>query len=351
MSEYVLSIDQGTTGSTVLIFDHEGDIKGRAYSEFTQHYPKPGWVEHDAEEIWNVTVEVIADALKNANIRASDVNAIGITNQRETVVLWDRKTGEPVHRAIVWQDRRTAKYCDELREKSGMVDKIRSKTGLVIDPYFSATKLKWALDNVDGLRTRAEKGEICFGTIDSWLVFKLTGGKAHITDYSNASRTQLYNIYELAWDDEILDLHNIPRAMLPEVRPSSQIYGETDPEMFFGTHSIPVSGIAGDQQAALFGQACYGEGLAKNTYGTGSFLLMNTGTSGVKSESCSLRSRGELAKSPLSTPSKARSSSPARPCNGSVTGFRSSARLPRPRPSRDRSKATTTSTWFRRWLA
>lgn len=284
MSEYVLSIDQGTTGSTVLIFDHEGDIKGRAYSEFTQHYPKPGWVEHDAEEIWNVTVEVIADALKNANIRASDVNAIGITNQRETVVLWDRKTGEPVHRAIVWQDRRTAKYCDELREKSGMVDKIRSKTGLVIDPYFSATKLKWALDNVDGLRTRAEKGEICFGTIDSWLVFKLTGGKAHITDYSNASRTQLYNIYELAWDDEILDLHNIPRAMLPEVRPSSQIYGETDPEMFFGTHSIPVSGIAGDQQAALFGQACYGEGLAKNTYGTGSFLLMNTGTSGVKSE-------------------------------------------------------------------
>lgn len=284
MSEYVLSIDQGTTGSTVLIFDHEGDIKGRAYSEFTQHYPKPGWVEHDAEEIWYVTVEVIADALKNANIRASDVNAIGITNQRETVVLWDRKTGEPVHRAIVWQDRRTAKYCDELREKSGMVDKIRSKTGLVIDPYFSATKLKWALDNVDGLRTRAEKGEICFGTIDSWLVFKLTGGKAHITDYSNASRTQLYNIYELAWDDEILDLHNIPRAMLPEVRPSSQIYGETDPEMFFGTHSIPVSGIAGDQQAALFGQACYGEGLAKNTYGTGSFLLMNTGTSAVKSE-------------------------------------------------------------------
>jgi glycerol kinase len=284
MSEYVLSIDQGTTGSTVLIFNRDGEIQGRAYSEFTQHYPRPGWVEHDAAEIWNVTVEVIADALRNAGVRASDLAAIGITNQRETVVLWDRKTGEPVHRAIVWQDRRTARYCDELRGQSGMAEKIRAKTGLVIDPYFSGTKVKWALENVEGLRQRAEKGEICFGTIDSWLVYKLTGGKAHITDYSNASRTQVYNIFELKWDDEMLDLYGIPKAMLPEVKPSSHVYGETDPDMFFGTHSIPVAGIAGDQQAALFGQACYGEGLAKNTYGTGSFLLMNTGREGVKSE-------------------------------------------------------------------
>jgi len=282
MSEYVLSIDQGTTGSTVLVFGHEGEIVGRAYSEFTQHYPKPGWVEHDAMEIWHVTFDVIGKALEAASIRASDIRAIGITNQRETVVLWDRATGEPVHRAIVWQDRRTARYCDELRQQSGMAEKIRDKTGLVIDPYFSGTKVKWALDNVQGLRSRAEKGEICFGTIDSWLVFKLTGGKAHITDYSNASRTQLYNIFDLKWDDEILDLYGIPKAMLPEVKPSSHVYGETDPDMFFGTHSIPVAGIAGDQQAALFGQACYGEGLAKNTYGTGSFLLMNTGTEGVR---------------------------------------------------------------------
>jgi glycerol kinase len=284
MSEHVLSIDQGTTGSTVLVFGQDGDIKGRAYSEFTQHYPRPGWVEHDATEIWNVTVDVIGDALRNAGIRASDLLAIGITNQRETVVLWDRATGQPVHRAIVWQDRRTAKYCDELRAQSGMIEKIRSKTGLVIDPYFSGTKLRWALENVQGLRKRAEKGEICFGTIDSWLVYNLTGRRVHITDYSNASRTQLYNIFELRWDDEILDLFGIPKAMLPEVRPSSYIYGETDPDTFFGTHSIPVAGIAGDQQAALFGQACYGEGLAKNTYGTGSFLLMNTGTEAVKSE-------------------------------------------------------------------
>ena len=284
MSDYVLSIDQGTTGSTVLIFNRDGEIKGRAYSEFTQHFPKPGWVEHDADEIWTVTVKVIADALRSASIRASDLDSIGITNQRETIVLWDRATGEPVHRAIVWQDRRTAKYCDELRARDGMAETIRSKTGLVIDPYFSGTKLRWALENVPGLRARAEKGEICFGTIDSWLVFKLTGGRAHITDYSNASRTQLYNIFELRWDDELLDLFGIPKAMLPEVKPSSHIYGETDPDMFFGTHSIPVAGIAGDQQAALFGQACYGEGLAKNTYGTGSFLLMNTGTGAVKSD-------------------------------------------------------------------
>jgi glycerol kinase len=280
---YVLSIDQGTTGSTVLIFDRDGAVKGRAYSEFTQHYPKPGWVEHDAEEIWLVTVKVIAEALRTTGIRASDVQAIGITNQRETVVMWEKATSKPVAKAIVWQDRRTARFCDELKER-GLEEKFRQKTGLVIDAYFSGTKVKWCLDNVDGLRARAERGEIAFGTIDSWLVWKLTGGKVHVTDYTNASRTLLYNIRDLKWDEEILDLLDIPAAILPEVKPSSCVYGDTDPEMFFGTHGIPVAGIAGDQQAALFGQACYTPGLAKNTYGTGSFVLMNTGTEAVFSK-------------------------------------------------------------------
>jgi glycerol kinase len=280
---YILSIDQGTTGSTALLFDHDGQIRGRAYSEFTQHYPKPGWVEHDAEEIFTVTVKVIAEVFRTADIRASDIQAIGITNQRETVVMWDRKTGKPVAPAIVWQDRRTARYCDELKEQ-GHEDMFRRKTGLVVDPYFSGTKVKWMLDNVSGLRARAERGEIAFGTIDSWLIYKLTGGKAHVTDYSNASRTLLYDIIELRWDDEILELLNIPKAVLPEVKPSSFVYGETDPEAFFGTHAIPIAGIAGDQQAALFGQCCYSPGMAKNTYGTGSFVLMNTGTKPVISK-------------------------------------------------------------------
>jgi len=273
---YVLAIDQGTTGSTVLIFDHDGQIRSRAYSEFTQHYPRPGWVEHDAEEIWLITVKVIAQALRAANIRASELRAIGITNQRETVVLWDRVTSQPIANAIVWQDRRTARLCDELKQQ-GLEESVRRKTGLVIDPYFSGTKVKWLLDNVAGLRGRAERGEIAFGTIDSWLVWRLTGGKAHVTDYSNASRTLLYNIEQLCWDEEILERLDIPRAILPEVKPSSWVYGETDPEMFFGTRRIPVACIAGDQQAALFGQACHSPGLAKNTYGTGSFVLMNTG--------------------------------------------------------------------------
>ena len=281
--EFVLSIDQGTTGSTVLMFDHEGSIRGRAYSEFTQHFPRPGWVEHDADEIWRVTLSVIGDALEKSQISATDINAIGITNQRETTVLWDRKTGEPVHHAIVWQDRRTAAYCDELKSR-GLEEMVRKKTGLVIDAYFSGTKVKWMLDNVPGLRQRAEKGEIAFGTIDSWLVWHLTGGKAHVTDYSNASRTLLYNIFELDWDAELLDLMDIPRAILPEVKPSSCVYGHTDAGKFFGTRDIPVSGIAGDQQAALFGQACYSAGLAKNTYGTGSFVLMNTGNEAVHSK-------------------------------------------------------------------
>jgi glycerol kinase len=240
-------------------------------------------VEHDAEEIWLVTVKVIAEALRTTGIRASDVQAIGITNQRETVVMWEKATSKPVAKAIVWQDRRTARFCDELKER-GLEEKFRQITGLVIDAYFSGTKVKWCLDNVDGLRARAERGEIAFGTIDSWLVWKLTGGKVHVTDYTNASRTLLYNIRDLKWDEEILDLLDIPAAILPEVKPSSCVYGDTDPEMFFGTHGIPVAGIAGDQQAALFGQACYTPGLAKNTYGTGSFVLMNTGTEAVFSK-------------------------------------------------------------------
>jgi glycerol kinase len=278
---YVLSIDQGTTGTTVLIFDHEGAIKGRAYSELTQRYPKPGWVEHDAGEIWDVSMRVVGAALGDAKLSARQLAAIGITNQRETTLMWDRQTGEPVHNAIVWQDRRTAAVCDDLRAQ-GLEETFRSKTGLVVDPYFSGTKAKWLLDNVEGLRTRAERGEIAFGTMDSWLVWNLTGGRTHITDYSNASRTLMYNIFDLRWDEELLRILGVPAAALPEVKPSSCVYGNTAPEAFFQA-SVPIAGIAGDQQAALFGQACYGEGLAKNTYGTGSFLLMNTGTEPVRS--------------------------------------------------------------------
>jgi glycerol kinase len=279
----ILSIDQGTTGTTVLIFDHRGQVRARAYSEFSQHYPKPGWVEHDAEEIIVVTMKVIADALRSGGVAANAIQAIGITNQRETAVLWERASGKPVGHAIVWQDRRTADACDALKAQ-GHTEMVRRKTGLVIDPYFSGTKVKWMLDQRPGLRERAARGEVCFGTVDSWLVFRLTGGKRHITDYSNASRTMLYNIRALQWDAELLELLDIPAAMLPEVRPSSEVYGETDPQMFFGTRGIPVAGIAGDQQAALFGQACYSRGMAKNTYGTGSFVLMNTGNEAVSSQ-------------------------------------------------------------------
>jgi glycerol kinase len=280
---FILSIDEGTTGSTVLVFDHDGQVRGRAYAEITQFYPQPGWVEHDADEISAVTFKLIADAILSAGITASNIRAIGITNQRETVVMWDRKTGQPVARAIVWQDRRTARYCDELKEQ-GHEEMIHRKTGLVIDPYFSATKVKWMLDNISGLRARANRGEIAFGTIDSWLAYQLSGGKIHVTDYSNASRTLLYNIVSLDWDDELLALFDIPRAILPEVRPSSFVYGLADPELFFGAKGVPISGIGGDQQAALFGQCCHTAGMAKNTYGTGSFVLMNTGTKPVFSK-------------------------------------------------------------------
>jgi glycerol kinase len=279
---FVLAIDQGTTGTKVLIFDNEGNVISRAYSEFTQHYPKPGWVEHDAEEIWTISIKLVSDALAQAGVRPSEIAAIGITNQRETSVLWERRTGEPIGRAIVWQDRRTAAICDELKARR-LEDVFRHKTGLVVDAYFSGTKVKWLLDNTDGLRRRAENGEIAFGTIDSWLVWKLTNGQTHITDYSNASQTLMYNIHDLCWDRELLEILGVPEAILPEVLPSAHVYGYTDRASFFG-ESVPVAGIAGDQQAALFGQACYGEGLAKNTYGTGSFILLNTGREPVASK-------------------------------------------------------------------
>jgi glycerol kinase len=280
----ILAIDQGTTGSTCLVLDERSRVLGRAYSEFTQHYPRPGWVEHDAQEIWDVTRRVAQEAVSAAQERhaALELAGIGITNQRETVVVWDRETGEPVHRAIVWQDRRTAERCRELKEQ-GREARARERTGLVLDPYFSATKLEWLLRNVDGLEARAARGELAAGTMDSWLVWRLTGGRCHVTDPTNASRTLLYNIRALSWDDELLDLFGVPRTMLPDVRHSAEAYGDTSPADFGMT--VPVAGIAGDQQAALFGQGCVRAGLAKNTYGTGAFLLLNTGSEPVASQS------------------------------------------------------------------
>ena len=277
---YVLALDQGTTSSRALLFTQEGDVLAVSQQEFKQHYPQPGWVEHDAEEIWFTQLSVARDVLIRAGVAWQDVAAIGITNQRETTVVWDRETGKPVAPAIVWQCRRTADFCRALTA-AGWADPIRAKTGLVVDAYFSGTKVKWILDHVPGARERAGRGELLFGTIDTWLLWKLSGGKVHATDYSNASRTMLYNIHTLQWDDEILTELNIPRAMLPSVLPSSGLFGQTDPELFGGP--IPLAGVAGDQQAALFGQACFASGMAKNTYGTGCFLLMNTGTQPVAS--------------------------------------------------------------------
>lgn len=282
MKKYILSFDQGTTSSRAIIFDHDGNICGVSQKEFKQIFPKAGWVEHDAMEIWGSQSGVAREVLETVGVRPEEVAAIGITNQRETTVVWDKNTGRPVYNAIVWQCRRTASICDELKRK-GWEKKIRDKTGLVIDAYFSATKIKWILDNVPGAREKADNGDLLFGTIDTWLIWNLTRGRVHVTDYSNASRTMLYNIKELKWDDEILEELNIPISMLPEVKPSSTVYGYTD-ERTFGGAEIPIAGIAGDQQAALFGQSCYNQGTAKNTYGTGCFMLMNTGEKPVESK-------------------------------------------------------------------
>jgi glycerol kinase len=281
MSKYILSFDQGTTSSRAIIFDKKGAIKAVAQKEFTQIFPKPGWVEHDGNEIWYTQLGVATEVILKANLTIHDIAAIGITNQRETTLVWDRITHQPIYNAIVWQDRRTSEYCNELKEQGHSVN-VQQRTGLVIDAYFSATKLKWILDNVDGARQKAEKGDLCFGTIDSWLLFKLTNGKAHTTDVTNASRTMLFNIHSLTWDEELLKLFNIPAAMLPEVKSSSEVYGETE-EILTATR-IPVCGIAGDQQAALFGQMCIRPGMVKNTYGTGCFMLMNTGDKPVLSK-------------------------------------------------------------------
>jgi glycerol kinase len=275
MSRYILAIDQGTTGSTVMIFDESGSVRGRAYSEFHQHYPRPAWVEHDPEEIWTVTRRLLSKACRAASIRPAQLSAIGITNQRETVVVWDRKTGLPVHRAIVWQDRRTADFCAKLKA-DGLEKKVRRKTGLVLDPYFSATKVRWILDHKRGLRRRAERGELAMGTIDSWLIWKLTGGAVHATDPTNASRTLLYDIRRQRWDAELCEIMGVPMEMLPEVRNSAGDFGHTIGSVF-GKASIPIAGVAGDQQAALFGQACFRPGLIKNTYGTGCFMLSYLG--------------------------------------------------------------------------
>ena len=282
MAQYIMALDAGTTSNRCILFDQEGRVRAAAQKEFPQIFPRPGWVEHDAREIWATQLGVAVEAMGKIGATAADITAIGITNQRETTVVWDRATGEPVYNAIVWQCRRTSAYCDELKAR-GYAEAIRRKTGLVVDAYFSGPKIRWILDNVPGARRRAEAGELLFGTVETWLIWLLTGGRVHVTDYSNASRTMLFNINTLDWDEELLDLMDIPRSMLPTPVPSSQVYGETDPG-FFG-RSIPIAGAAGDQQAALFGQACFTPGQAKNTYGTGCFLLMNTGDKPVFSSS------------------------------------------------------------------
>ena len=279
MEKYILSIDQGTTSSRAILFNQDGTIKGVAQREFKQFFPKSGWVEHDANEIWTSVLAVIAEVFNENDISPEQIAGIGITNQRETTVVWDKKTNRPIYHAIVWQSRQTQGICQELKDKV-LEDKFREKTGLLLDPYFAGTKVKWILDNVDGAREKAENGDLLFGTIDSWLVWKLSGGKAHITDYTNASRTLVYNIHDLEWDKELLDILEIPESMLPEVKESSEVYAKTIDYHFFG-HEVPIAGIAGDQQAALFGQACFNRGDVKNTYGTGGFMLMNTGEEAV----------------------------------------------------------------------
>lgn len=276
LKKYIISLDQGTTSSRAILFDHDGVIIATEQQEFTQFFPQPGWVEHDANEIWDAQKSVLDALMANHEIDAGEVAAIGITNQRETTLVWDKNTGEPIYNAIVWQDRRTAQYCDQLK-KEGFAEEVNEKTGLVLDAYFSGTKVKWLLDNIDGARERAEAGDLLFGTIDSWLVWKLTGGKVHITDVTNASRTMLFNIRTLEWDEDLTSMLNLPMSMLADVKESSEVYGHTD-------KNIPIAGIAGDQQAALFGQMCTEAGMAKNTYGTGCFLVLNTGDEIIRSK-------------------------------------------------------------------
>jgi glycerol kinase len=282
LETFILSIDQGTTSSRAILFNKQGKIVFSAQKEFTQYFPRPGWVEHNANEIWGSVLSVIAEVLSESGIKPEQIAGIGITNQRETTVIWDKETGEPIYNAIVWQSRQTSDICEELK-LNGYSDLFRSKTGLLIDAYFSGTKVKWILDHVDGAREKASQGKLLFGTIDTWIVWKLSGGRAHVTDYSNASRTLMFNIFDLQWDDELLKILDVPKCMLPEVMPSSQVYAKTVDYHFFGRET-PISGMAGDQQAALFGQACFEPGMAKNTYGTGCFMLMNTGDKAVRSE-------------------------------------------------------------------
>src|SRR5690606_14371755 len=281
MSQYILALDQGTTSSRAIIFDQEGKVAALAQKEFKQYYPQSGWVEHDAQEIWSSQLAVATEAVAQARLKASSIAAIGITNQRETTIIWDRATGKPIHPAIVWQDRRTANYCDASKEE-GYADTIREKTGLLIDAYFSASKINWLLDHVEGARAKAEAGELAFGTVDSWLIWNLTSGKTHVTDVTNASRTMLFNIHSLEWDLELLELFEIPASLLPEVKSCSEVYCMTAGDVL--SVKIPIAGIAGDQQAALFGQLCTKPGMAKTTYGTGCFLVMNTGKEAVRSK-------------------------------------------------------------------
>ena len=281
MEKFILSLDQGTSSSRAIVFDHKGQIRSVAQREFTQYFPQSGWVEHNPHEIWSSQASVIAEAITSIDINGHNIAGIGITNQRETTIVWDRETEEPIYNAIVWQDRRTSEYCDKLKEE-GYTEFIRSRTGLIIDAYFSATKIKWILDNVPGARERADKGKLMFGTVDTWLIWRLTRGDVHVTDVSNASRTMLFNIHTLQWDEELLRLFDIPLSMMPEVRSSSEVYGHTKSTIF--AHEVPISGIAGDQQAALFGQMCVEPGAVKNTYGTGCFLLMNSGEKPIDSK-------------------------------------------------------------------
>jgi glycerol kinase len=279
--KFILALDQGTSSSRAIVFDRDGNVRSVAQKEFTQHFPKPGWVEHDPKEIWSSEASVIAEAITALGINGKDIAGIGITNQRETTIVWDAETGEPVYNAIVWQDRRTSAFCDQLKAQ-GLVDRIREKTGLIIDAYFSGTKIRWILDNVPGARARAKAGKLRFGTVDSWLIWNLTRGEVHVTDVSNASRTMLFNINTLEWDEELLELLDVPASMMPSVRSSSEVYGHTKTTIF--AHEVPIAGIAGDQQAALFGQMCTVPGSVKNTYGTGCFLLMNTGDKPILSK-------------------------------------------------------------------